>query len=101
MYRYRNTPTGSQFENLVDLLKPQFIQQAEVLGKAMRLGAMLWVNDSQQPAHLDWKPRSRHLTLKLNQIGESLFGEVAEARYISLAKALKAQDFKLKTDKNN
>ena len=101
MYRYRNTPTGSQFENLVDLLTPQFIQQAEVLGKAMRLGAMLWVNDSQQPAHLDWKPRSQYLTLKLNTVGESLFGEVAEARYISLAKALKAQDFKVKADKKN
>jgi exopolyphosphatase/guanosine-5'-triphosphate,3'-diphosphate pyrophosphatase len=101
MYRYRNKPTGSQFENLVDLLTPQFIQQAEVLGKAMRLGAMLWVNDSQQPAHLDWKPRSQHLALKLNPVGESLFGEVAEARYISLAKALKAQDFKVETDKKN
>jgi exopolyphosphatase/guanosine-5'-triphosphate,3'-diphosphate pyrophosphatase len=50
---------------------------------------------------LDWKPRSQYLTLKLNTVGESLFGEVAEARYISLAKALKAQDFKVKTDKKN
>ena len=98
MYRYRNTPTGSQFENLIWLLKPNFIQQAEVLGKAMRLGAMLWVNGSKQPAHLDWRPRSKQLTLKLNSIGESLFGEVAEARYLSLANALKAKDFKIKTE---
>ena len=98
MYRYRNTPTGSQFENLIWLLKPNFIQQAEVLGKAMRLGAMLWVNGSKQPAHLDWRPRSQQLTLKLNSIGESLFGEVAEARYLSLANALKAKDFKIKTE---
>ena len=98
MYRYRNKPTGSQFENLIWLLKPNFIQQAEVLGKAMRLGAMLWVNGSKQPAHLDWRPRSKQLTLKLNSIGESLFGEVAEARYLSLAKALKAKDFKIKTE---
>ena len=101
MYRYRNKPTGSQFENLVYLLKPKFIQQAEVLGKAMRLGAMLWVNDSIQPAYLNWKPRSRHLTLILDSVGESLFGEVAEARYNSLANALKAEDFKIKTIKKN
>ena len=101
MYRYRNKPTGSQFENLVWLLKPKFIQQAEILGKAMRLGAMMWVNDSKQPAHLDWRPRSKHLTLKLNSVGESLFGEVAEARYLSLANALQAKDCKIKTDKKN
>ena len=98
MYRYRNIPTGSQFEKLVWLLKPRFIQQAEVLGKAMRLGAMLWVNDSKQPAHLEWRPRSKHLTLKLNSVGKSLFGEVAEARYLSLARALQAKDFKIKID---
>ena len=101
MYRYRNIPTGSQFEKLVWLLKPRFIQQAEVLGKAMRLGAMLWVNDSKQPAHLDWRPRSKHLTLKLNSVGKSLFGEVAEARYLSLARALQAKDFKIKFDMKN
>ena len=101
MYRYRNRPAGSQFEKLVWLLKPRFIQQAEVLGKAMRLGAMLWVNDSKQPAHLDWKPRSKHLTLKLNSVGKSLFGEVAEARYLSLARALQAKDFKIKIDMKN
>ncbi len=98
MYRYRSKPAGSQFENLVCLLKPRFVQQAEVLGKAMRLGAMLWVNGSKQPAYLDWRPRSKHLTLKLNSIGKSLFGEVAEARYLSLANALKAKDFKIKTE---
>ena len=101
MYRYRNTPTGSQFENLVCLLKPRFVQQAEVLGKAMRLGAMLWVNGNKQPAHLDWRPRSKHLTLKLNSIGKSLFGEVAEARYLSLANALQAKDFEIKTEWKN
>ena len=98
MYRYRSTPTGSQFENLVWLLEPKFIEQAEVLGKAMRLGAMLWVNHSKQPAHMDWRPRSKHLTLKLNSIGKSLFGEVAEARYLSLARALQAKDFKIETE---
>jgi hypothetical protein len=30
-----------------------------------------------------------------------LFGEVAEARYNSLANALKAEDFKIKTIKKN
>ena len=99
MYRYRNKPIGSQFENLVYLLEPKFVQKAEVLGKAMRLGAMLWVNDSRQPAHLNWKPRSRHLTLKLNSKGVSLFGEVAEARYNSLANSLQAKDFTIKVDK--
>ena len=96
MYRYRNKPAGSQFENLIYLLEPDLVQKAEILGKAMRLGAMLWVNDSQQPAYLHWKPRAKNLTLSLNPYGKSLFGEVAEARYRSLANSLRAKDYTIK-----
>ena len=96
MYRYRNKPAGSQFEKLIYLLEPDLVQKAEILGKAMRLGAMLWVNDSQQPAYLHWKPRAKNLTLSLNPYGKSLFGEVAEARYRSLANSLRAKDYTIK-----
>ena len=65
MYRYRNIPTGSNLKNLF-ALKPRFIQQAEVLGKAM-IRAMLWVNDNNP--HLDWN-QIKHLTLNLNSIGK-------------------------------
>ena len=96
MYRYRNKPAGSQFENLIYLLEPDLVEKAKILGKAMRLGAILWVNDSQQPAYLHWKPRAKNLTLSLNPYGKSLFGEVAEARYRSLADSLKAKDYTIK-----
>ena len=66
----------------------------------MRLGAMLWVNDSKQPAHLDWRPRSKHLTLKLNSVGKSLFGEVRSAVPF-FSRALQAKDFKIKIDMKN
>ena len=96
MYRYRNSPTGSQFENLVDLLKPELVLKAKILGKAMRLGAMLWVNDSEQPAFLHWKPRSKKLALKLNAYGKNLYGEVAAARFQSLAKSLESVECDIK-----
>jgi exopolyphosphatase/guanosine-5'-triphosphate,3'-diphosphate pyrophosphatase len=39
---------------------------------------------------LDWQPRKRMLELNLTEIGRGLFGEVAQARFASLALALKA-----------
>ena len=62
----------------------------------MRLGAMLWVNDSEQPAFLHWKPRSKKLALKLNTYGKNLYGEVAAARFKSLAKSLESVECDIK-----
>ena len=72
------------------LLDDDQIKEAAVLGKAMRLGAMLWLNADEEPGKLKWDKKSKTLTLKLNAHARPLFGEVAEQRFAALANALNA-----------
>ena len=43
------------------------------------------------PGTLDWKPRAKRLTLRLAPGAAPHFGEVAEARFKSLASSLSAE----------
>ncbi|MGB1234646.1 MAG: Ppx/GppA family phosphatase [Planktomarina sp.] len=87
MYRYRNSPEGSRFDQVENLATEQDQHRAEILGKAMRLGAMLWDNDTDQPAQIAWV-RGESLTLNLYQDARALNGEVVAARLASLASTL-------------
>ncbi|WP_146590851.1 Ppx/GppA family phosphatase [Puniceibacterium confluentis] len=92
LHRYRNKREGTRFEDLYDLLDGPGKQQAEILGKAMRFGAMLWMSDtSQDGATLQWQPKNKVLRLILTRDAQPLFGEVAESRFGSLARAMGAQ----------
>ncbi|MBB5720876.1 exopolyphosphatase/guanosine-5'-triphosphate,3'-diphosphate pyrophosphatase [Loktanella ponticola] len=91
MYRYTSKPGGGRFDALIAMLNEKQIKEAEILGRAMRLGAMLWVNAEQEPGTLKWKPKSGDLQLRLTKDAEPLFGEVAEARFNALAIALGGQ----------
>ena len=73
------------------LLSETDIQEAEALGKAMRFGAMFSIGDPSQAGTLRWNPKKRQLSLALTEEGLGLFGEVAQARFVALAQALKAQ----------
>lgn len=73
------------------LLSEDELQDAEVLGKAMRFGAMFAVGDPAKAGRLVWSPKRKLLELDLTEEGRGLFGEVAEARFAALAVALKAQ----------
>ncbi|MDH2325395.1 Ppx/GppA family phosphatase [Cereibacter sp. SYSU M97828] len=90
LHRYKNSRAGSRLEPLFRLLDDDQIQEAEVLGKAMRFGAMFTMDDPTEAGSLHWKPKKRVLTLKLTREGQALFGEVAQARFKSLVSALKA-----------
>jgi exopolyphosphatase/guanosine-5'-triphosphate,3'-diphosphate pyrophosphatase len=90
MNRYTNKTTNSRFEPLFAMLDEAQIKEAEILGKAMRLGAMLWVKNDEVPGTLRWKPKSRELTLQLNEHARPLFGEVAESRFAGLVSAMDA-----------
>ena len=68
----------------------QQIQEAEVLGKAMRFGAMFSIADPAEAGSLRWLPKKRILELTLTERGKALFGEVAQARFASLALSMKA-----------
>lgn len=91
LHRYKNSRAGSRFEPLLRLLSDEQIQDAEILGKAMRFGAMFAAGDPAQAGTLAWLPKKRILELHLTEDGHYLFGEVAQARFASLAQAMRAE----------
>ena len=88
LHRYTNKRDGSRFEPLFKLVDETDQKSAEVLGKAMRLGAMLWIKADKQPGKLKYSGKSGKLELILQEAATPLFGEVAEARFKALATAL-------------
>ncbi|MEO1538039.1 MAG: Ppx/GppA family phosphatase [Pseudomonadota bacterium] len=88
LHRYKNSREGSPFEDLFEMLSDEDIQRAEVLGKAMRFGAMLTASKSDDMGKLRHFPKRGILELHLSPGNRDLFGEVAEARLGSLAGAL-------------
>ena len=91
LHRYKNSRAGSRLEPLFRLLSDDQIQQAEILGKAMRFGAMFAAGDPAQAGKLTWSPKKRLLELSLTPDGQILFGEVASARFAALALAMRAE----------
>ncbi len=93
LHRYRNKREGTRFEDFYTLLDKARTQEAEILGKAMRFGSMLWMSDisKEDGAQFDWDPEEGRLRLHLTEEAAPLYGEVAEARLMSLAKALSAK----------
>ena len=91
MHRYSNRRDGTRFEALNHLVNARDERQAEILGRAMRFAAMFWLRKDEDLGTLDWKPKKKHLTLRLSKAAAPLFGEVAEARFMSLAETLEAE----------
>ncbi len=90
LHRYKNSRAGTRLEPIFHLVSDEGIQEAEVLGKAMRFGAMFSTADPAAAGRLVWRPKKRELELALTPLGQGLFGEVAQARFQSLALALRA-----------
>ncbi|WP_220747835.1 MULTISPECIES: Ppx/GppA family phosphatase [Jannaschia] len=91
LHRYRNKREGTPFAVLSPLLNQADTQQAEVVGKAMRFGAMFSAQDPSLMGALKLYPKRGELELTLPPgDGEALWGEVAEARFRSLANSLGA-----------
>ncbi|MEM1432061.1 MAG: Ppx/GppA family phosphatase [Pseudomonadota bacterium] len=91
MHRYRNARPGTRFEPLLGLLDEAQMREAEILGRAMRFGAMFSVAAPDRLGRLEWNPKARQLTLHLPPRAVPLYGEVAGARLASLAKAMGAE----------
>ena len=91
MHRYRNKREGTRFDDLFELITPEQQKQAEILGKAMRFGAMLWMEKDAQFGEMRWFPKKKQLELRLHPSAKALFSEVAEARLFSLASSLDAE----------
>lgn len=88
LHRYKNSRSSSTMAPLFTLLSERELQDAEILGKAMRFGAMFSVGDPNEAGELKVNDKKKTLELKLTKIGRELMGEVAEARFRSLAMAL-------------
>lgn len=91
LHRYSNKREGSRFEEMGGMITPAEEQQAEILGKAMRFGAMLWLSEGNDPGELRWFPKKKVLELRLSSHSAPLFGEVVQSRFQSLAASLQAE----------
>lgn len=91
LHRYSNKRENTRFEDLYEMVDEKTRLEAEILGKAMRFGAMLWMDKGEQRGELRWFPKKKQLELWLTPDMVPLFGEVAEARLNSLAKSLEAE----------
>ena len=91
LHRYSNKRENTRFADLYDMVDEQTRNDAEILGKAMRFGAMLWMNKDEDRGEMRWFPKKKLLELWLTPDMLPLFGEVAEARLNSLASSLGAE----------
>lgn len=91
LHRYSNKRESTRFADLYDMVDEKTRQESEILGKAMRFGAMLWMNEAEERGELRWFPKKKKLELWLTPDMMPLFGEVAENRLNSLANSLGAE----------
>jgi exopolyphosphatase/guanosine-5'-triphosphate,3'-diphosphate pyrophosphatase len=92
LHRYKNKRDGTRFEPLAGLIADEDVRQAEVVGKALRFGAMFSAQDPELMGRLRHDRGEGVLELTLPAgAGEALYGEVAEARLASLASSLDAE----------
>ena len=91
LHRYKSNRTAAALlAPLFALLTQEQLRDAEILGKAMRFGAMFSVRDPNDAGRLEWDPKTCALRLQLTRKGRALMGEVALARFQSLANAMGA-----------
>ncbi|NKX43468.1 Ppx/GppA family phosphatase [Roseibacterium sp. KMU-115] len=90
LHRYKSSRTGTGFNaELLKLLPEDQVREAEILGRAMRFGAMFAVANPIDHGTLVYRPKRKELILTLHSDeGRDLFGEVAQARFKALAAAM-------------
>ena len=89
LHRYKNS-RSDRFDDLVKLLPERQARDAEILGKAMRFGAMFAMQDPDPFATLTWLADENVLRIEVDPEHRDMFGDVARARFRSLANALEA-----------
>lgn len=91
MHRYKSNRSRGRFDALIDLMDPEDVQQAQILGRALRFGAMFTAQKADHMGTLRWHPNKKRLVLSIGPQAMALYGEVAQSRFASLAKALGAE----------
>ncbi len=64
LHRYSNKRENSRFEDLYQMIDERARKEAEILGKAMRFGAMLWMNKDAERGEMRWFPKKKLLQPK-------------------------------------
>ncbi|CAM4298622.1 Ppx/GppA family phosphatase [Palleronia rufa] len=90
LHRYKGSRMGTRFDEMLGILDTSEMDEAEVLGRAMRFGAMFSAETPLSHGELRWFPKKKHLELRLAEDAHDLFGEVAQARFAALVDALGA-----------
>ncbi len=90
LHRYKSNREGTGFNaDLLELLPEARVLEAEIIGRAMRFGAMFAVANPVDHGSLQYRPKRGELILTLtSDEGRDLFGEVAQARFGALAGAM-------------
>ncbi|SFC46966.1 Ppx/GppA family phosphatase [Tropicimonas isoalkanivorans] len=87
-HRYRNARPGNRFTPLLEMLGEPLTREAEILGKALRFGAMFSFANPEGMGTFRYRPKKKTLELRLPPNSATLYGEVAAARFDSLARAM-------------
>ncbi|PZO62829.1 MAG: exopolyphosphatase, partial [Paracoccus denitrificans] len=88
LHRYKSSRIGSAMAPLFELLSDDDIKQAEIIGRALRFGAMFTVRDPVEAGEFRIDHDAGTLTLRLTATGRALMGEVALSRFNALASAM-------------
>lgn len=90
LHRYKSSRSGTGFDPMLLTLLPETeTREAEILGRALRFGAMFAVENPADHGTLTYHAKRKELVLSLHtDAGRDLFGEVAHARFKSLAGAM-------------
>jgi exopolyphosphatase/guanosine-5'-triphosphate,3'-diphosphate pyrophosphatase len=93
LHRYKSNRDGTNFNaELLTLLPEAQVMEAEILGRAMRFGAMFTVARPTDHGALTWRPKRKELILTLkSDEGRALFGEVTRGAVRALAGAMGAK----------
>jgi len=91
LHRYSNSRSVTRIEKVSQMIDAPMRRDAEILGRAMRFGAMLWPQRDADPGKLHFYPKKRILEFNLAPEAAAMFGEVAQARFTSLAASLDSQ----------
>ena len=86
-HRYKNAG-HPPLTDYLRLLRAEEAAQAEILGKAMRFGAMFTAPAADKIGKLKFRSKRHVLTLVLPRSFKGIFGEVVETRFASLAKSM-------------
>ena len=85
LYRYKSPKKNEIFSKIFSILDKKDRRKAEILGKAMRFGAMLSGSTADSMGKLELDNSKKLLKLIISEKNKDLFGKVVQQRFASVA----------------